>query len=257
VDPESKEVRTFVAKVEAALAPGFGEVLTEETRKVQKALLILSFVILLIAFDAIQFSGDIEFIGLKFAGTKSRQTTLILGLVVCAYLEVLVAARCYAELGLWQLRRRVGQLDTMQMEEELKTLHRAIGEDIMAARTVARRGEVEVELPTFTGRIRVPRTLLRDLPIFSRVLAAMIGRRFARAGTKVAVSRETAKRLERMKRFDPHTLQFVRDSAAYENSRKARVSIEILFPLIFGLATVAYGCYIAVRAALYLPNEGS
>src|SRR3954454_18734602 len=103
MNPDQEELRTFVAKVEAALAPGFSEVLSEETRKAQRALLVLSFLLLLVVLGAVRFSGDVEFIGIKFAGAGAKGTVVLLGLVVCAYLEVLVAIRCYSEWHLWRI----------------------------------------------------------------------------------------------------------------------------------------------------------
>jgi hypothetical protein len=53
MDSDQEELRSFVTKIEAALAPGFAEVLSEETRKTQRALLVLSFLLLLVVLEAI------------------------------------------------------------------------------------------------------------------------------------------------------------------------------------------------------------
>src|SRR5262249_52242802 len=133
-----EELTSFVARVEAALTPGFSEVLSEETRKTQRALMILSFLLLLVALGAIQFSGNVEFAGLKFAGVTAKNTTVLLGTAVCIYLEALVGIRCYSELHLWQLKSEVGRLNTTLIAQDVDFLRTAIQKDLAAVTTEKR-----------------------------------------------------------------------------------------------------------------------
>jgi hypothetical protein len=235
---DQEELRAFAAKVETALAPGFAEVLSEETRKAQRALLVLSFLLFLVVLGAVKFSGDVEFIGIKFSGATAKGTVALLGLVVLAYLKVLVAIRSYSEWHLWLLRNRMGELDAKHLRQDLTSLGDAIYADLAASREGAGPGDVEIEIQRAPLLVRAPMPLLRALPLIRRFSVFFLGLRTTAKADRIIVSRATAKNIDHITRFGPQYALFYRDSEAYERSRRARVTIEIFFPLLFGFGAI-------------------
>ena len=246
---QQAELQAFVARFESTLAPGFAEVLSDETRKAQRALLVLAFCLLLIALEAIRFSGDVEFIGLKFAGASTKQNVLALGIVVCGYLEVLVAVRCFSDWHLWRLKNRSGELGSTLIEQEIQSLRETIADELKSPPSEDLASHVEVELESMTLRFHPAYQFHQNLPLPMRVKALLTGTRWSFRPQKIMVSQTTAAKVARMKSLMPHFLAFYGHSKAYEKSRRAKVAIEIYFPITFGVAAVAYACLSLMKVA--------
>ena len=118
-DSQRAEFRTFVERIVPLLAPSYGEILTEETRKTQRILLAIAGLLYLLTLEVVNFSGAIEFAGLKFA-VDARQTLQKVGAAVCLYFLVLYVARAYTEWSLYQSKMAVAQLDLDELAHSLR-----------------------------------------------------------------------------------------------------------------------------------------
>ncbi len=216
---EADEMREFVGKVEVTLEPAFAEVLSEETRKSQRALLVLSFLLLLIARGAVQFSGEVELAGLKFAGPTAAHTVLAAGCLVCLYLELLVAMRCLSEWRLWRLKTRAGELEFETASLEFAALINEANVDVLERGFVGLRDDVSPEKVHDLHKTY-------DLPEPMRAALA---------------------RLYRIRQLRPHYAWFKRNYTAYKWTRRLRLLLEIFFPLTFAAAAIAYSLVTVLR----------
>src|SRR5262249_16044220 len=161
--------------------------------------------------------------------------TVLLGTAVCIYLEALVGIRCYSELHLWQLKSEVGRLNTTLIAQDVDFLRTAIQKDLAAVTTEKRPDDIEIELMPSTARIELRRRFLQFLPIGHRLSALVfgIGPRRRSLPETIQISAATAANIARMRKFGPQYAWFHQTLEAHSNSRRARVAIEILFPLLF------------------------
>ena len=202
----------FASRVDTALQPGFSEILSEETRKTQRFLLVVCFALFLIAFSAVKFSGNIDMMGVKFEGLTARTVVLVVGSIIAAYLELLVAVRCFAEWHSWRLRARVGELSARSVEEEFSQLVAAAQAD------VSQRGLAFLRADLTKEQITAAPTALRG-PL---------------------------ERLAQLHSQAPHYSWFRKAYSAYDSARRTRLLIEVSFPLSFAAVAIT----VSIRAAL-------
>jgi hypothetical protein len=85
-EPEDAELTALMADSIRLMAPGFEELISEETRKAQTKLLITSFGVILLASNAITASGTVKSNG--FEMTISTHILLVIGMIAVGYFEL-------------------------------------------------------------------------------------------------------------------------------------------------------------------------
>jgi hypothetical protein len=110
------ELRELVIRAQPFLQPGFSELLSEETRKAQRSLLVVAFGLVLLAAEAITVSGPFKFLGLNVA--IQPKIILYAGFAICLYLEALVAIRCFSDWKLHLLQTKIPDIELKSMFEE-------------------------------------------------------------------------------------------------------------------------------------------
>src|SRR6266481_2427610 len=89
------EMRQFLSRAEPMLQPAFAEILSDETRKSQRSLLVLSLLVMLLALGALRFSGTVKYEGFEFS--LEAAVLLKAATALCVYFEILVAIRCFTD----------------------------------------------------------------------------------------------------------------------------------------------------------------
>jgi hypothetical protein len=214
LEPTPEDLRPFFVKAGAALSPGFSEMISEETRKAQQKLLIVAALLLLIALGALRFDGKLDFAGFKF-DVEAGGVFLEIGLVVCVYLELLVAVRFFTDWNAWRIKIISAELDLQSIEEEFRTFSFEPREYLEAL------GLARYEYyKTQKGKEHIP---------------------FEDSEARISKARIDAKNDARIAAFRRKSVWFRRRFSYFRWSRNARFLIEILFPLAFGAMAIAYG----------------
>ena len=84
------------------MKPGFAELISTETRKIQNKLLLIAFAVILLASKAVTVSGTAKENG--FEVTISIFVLLAIGLLAVAYFELLSIIRSYADWRLYKIK---------------------------------------------------------------------------------------------------------------------------------------------------------
>lgn len=224
------ELRTFRLRAKSALEPTLAELLSDETRKVQRSLLALSFALILLGLEAVRLSGTVREMGLEFS--INAVTLLKVLLSVCLYFEVLVAIRCFTDWRLYRVRTSIAELDLDALANEMHTESRELAPEIARLATPidetleantyrAARGWDEGDEAGMSSGTQLPQSDLTR-----RAEESLAQLRLRRAQLQAFISR--SKWLNRQ-------------LSAVSISKVIRITWEIAFPLLFGAVALCSG----------------
>lgn len=222
------ELKRFRSRAKSALEPVLIELVSDETRKGQRLLLSLSFVLLLLGLGAVKVS-TVSALGLSIA---IDQPSLIMSIVaVCLYFEVLVAIRCFTDWRLYRVRTGVADLDLLTLANEVETTSQSLADEISE---LARPLDETLEA-----------NRLRAIAGFGSERHQERSEKTARESERV---RRATKSLETLRGRRAAVRAFVARSdwlraqlLAIRTSRTLRVLWEMVFPLAFGMLGLLFG----------------
>jgi hypothetical protein len=211
--PKDEGLKAFVLRAQTTLAPALSEILSEETRKTQRMLLVTTFGLLLLARSELHVSGIYKQSGLEFSVEQPMVIRALLA--ICVYLEVLVCIRCYTDWRWYRVTTSVADLDLRYLLAELSTEHPTDDEDIL----------------------RKPLDETREAIAYRAALN--FGRADGIARTKRTLDR-LQERHDRVRIFREKKSFIDEQLSAVMTSRSLRVIWEILFPMVFGAIAIAF-----------------
>jgi hypothetical protein len=105
-----REIAHFVSRTEKHLRAINTDFLSDTARKDQRLLLAIAFCLLFISRGVIAIGGnEIHLLGLKLTVSGIHTTLLTLGLMVCAYFEIVYAIRCFSAWASYRLQGAVAE----------------------------------------------------------------------------------------------------------------------------------------------------
>jgi hypothetical protein len=219
------DFKQLMVRAKPLLEPALAEILSEPTRKTQRELLTVAFVVVLVSAGAVTFAGTAKVGG---ADLNVNPMTIVTALfAVCAYLEVLVAIRCFTDWKIYRLKTGINELDLAVLADEVASRERALAGE----RGADRRPRDETEE---AGRLRSERGWGKETED-ADVRRARNSDGIRRAQEALEALRQARdEHRMRAQMFEKRASWFRREFRAANISKLTRLAWEVLFPLLFG-----------------------
>lgn len=205
------DAETIARRAVRALSPAFADCFSGRTRKLQATLLVVAGILLLLALGVLSVQGNVSVFGVKLSVENSDRVLLGVASVICLYFELIVAARCYADWNQWRLKSRLGWLRATALFSELER----------------RQNEASA-----FGPAKSPGEYINEALRLSKLSE---GER--QSNLRAESDKRWAKLIDAA-RVSPEFQEFESRFRASSNIRRARLLLEIWFPLLFGGASM-------------------